>query len=504
MAYTCKICKQDLPSKNQLEKHKHDKHVSSVRIQDGTIVRRTPNGYPCPGCDKSRANPKTLATHLREHQLSCRPILDAVAAAVSGSPSPGSSESPAFGVSGSTSHGSSASPAVADPTSPSSCAPPAIAESTSPSSSASPIDAYLSDLEFDAPNDSDAWIFQGVDVSNKFYMFQQEAKRLAASGAMALETHAQHLLALSGILVLKPGRTHPDIHKHIDRVLCDQLCVDILMQAKIMDFKFPSETKVALEEMVDQLLRPVNPISRLAVAKTITSLMQGDDFSKSNRILLAIRSLVENLPKHIVGDGPQETELITRQLQPALGRLFEDIDNDIVLRWTSVSDDEKPTSMRPDASVNVLQGAAIGDRIGVGEVKPQYQALNHRAVQKDLVRVAHLAKRASDDSARSTIFSFLVVGDHMTVYLFQRQTSQLYTLVEVTHIQLPYTLGDIPAFLGQMTKIANVVSAFDYAVSANSHTHATHPHTLTDHQLQGIVDSRTSRKRKSVFSHYSH
>lgn len=57
-----------------------------------------------------------------------------------------------------------------------------------------------------------------------------------------------------------------------------------------------------------------------------------------------------------------------------------------------------------------MYGAALGQRLGCGEVKPQYQALNHRLTGLDLVRVAHLAKTASDKHKAVATFAFIVVG----------------------------------------------------------------------------------------------
>lgn len=80
------------------------------------------------------------------------------------------------------------------------------------------------------------------------------------------------------------------------------------------------------------------------------------------------------------------------------------------LHRTSVSDDEKGITTRPDASINIVRGASLGQRLGCGEVKPQYQALNHKAIAKDLIRVGHLAKDASDKYQTRMIFGFVVVG----------------------------------------------------------------------------------------------
>lgn len=52
----------------------------------------------------------------------------------------------------------------------------------------------------------------------------------------------------------------------------------------------------------------------------------------------------------------------------------------------------------------------LGDRIGCGEVKVRYQALNHRLVDIDLARVATLTKDASDKHKLKSTLAFLVIG----------------------------------------------------------------------------------------------
>ncbi|KAL7331214.1 hypothetical protein PS15p_203437 [Mucor circinelloides] len=80
----------------------------------------------------------------------------------------------------------------------------------------------------------------------------------------------------------------------------------------------------------------------------------------------------------------------------------------VIRNMTSVSDDEKMFTTRPDASMNIACGASLGKRIGCGEVKPQYQALNHQAIAKDLIRVGHLLKDASDKNQAKMTLGFVV------------------------------------------------------------------------------------------------
>ncbi|KAI8374348.1 uncharacterized protein BYT42DRAFT_499316 [Radiomyces spectabilis] len=246
-----------------------------------------------------------------------------------------------------------------------------------------------------------------TDISSRFHEFQLFIKRkINRKEHLTMEENVQHILALSHILLLKPARTHADLHEYISLNTCDALAAHILTSNSIVNHKFPAITKTKLEQIVEKVTAGVSmnasnetrSCSRLDANRQITALLEGDTMNSTNKILLAVRNMVETLPRRVCGEGPQETELITRHLQSSLTPL------------TSVSDDDKPAMIRPDASINIMCGASLGRRLGCGEVKPQHQALNHRLVGLDLVRVAHLAKIASDKHKARATFAFIVVG----------------------------------------------------------------------------------------------
>ncbi|KAG1147172.1 hypothetical protein G6F37_004712 [Rhizopus arrhizus] len=146
----------------------------------------------------------------------------------------------------------------------------------------------------------------------------------------------------------------------------------------------------------------------------------------------------------------------------------------------------------------------LSDRIGCGEVKAQYQALSHRLVGIDLVRVATLAKDASDKHKLKSIFAFLVVGKNATFYIINRAKTDLYTMCEIAHIQLPFSLDQVPLFISQLNKVIKVITCFQSVVNGDNHDYAQNPVTLTDHIMHQVTDAKISNKRKAIFSHYSH
>ncbi|KAI9336678.1 hypothetical protein BD770DRAFT_448679 [Pilaira anomala] len=123
-----------------------------------------------------------------------------------------------------------------------------------------------------------------------------------------------------------------------------------------------------------------------------------------NRILFCFRNLLEQLPLEPISQKIDELELITRYTTAAINPLLENLmKHHVMFRWTSVANNDECKSSemslllaRPDSTISMVIGTEIGQTVGYGEVKPASQALNHKPVGKDLVRLALLAKNAID------------------------------------------------------------------------------------------------------------
>lgn len=123
-------------------------------------------------------------------------------------------------------------------------------------------DKSVFELDFTVPIKYDRLIFENIDVSSRFHDFQLQVKRrLNENNHLTLEENVQHLLALSSILLLKPGRTHTDIHEHITFNQCENLLIHILNSNGITSQMFPSATKEKLEGIVHNLIDNVSNVS---------------------------------------------------------------------------------------------------------------------------------------------------------------------------------------------------------------------------------------------------
>ncbi|ORX55692.1 hypothetical protein DM01DRAFT_1024899 [Hesseltinella vesiculosa] len=230
-----------------------------------------------------------------------------------------------------------------------------------------------------------------------------------------------------------------------------------------------------------------------------------------NKILFCFRNLLEQLPLEPISQRIDELELITRYVTAAISPLFENLMKDIMFRWTSVANDECKSSevslllARPDSTITKVVGTDIGQTVGYGEVKPASQALNHKLVGKDLVRLALLSKNAVDTYRSKFVMSFLVVGHHVTFYLTDGTRHGLYPMVEIAHIQLPMSLKELPLFIAQADQLTTVSSAFwRLCVNQETNQQSSFMPTLSDNEIARIMDIQVSRKRKASTSHHNH
>lgn len=202
---------------------------------------RTNAGFPCPDCASVFKDAKGFSRHiLKQHNLKCKPIADPKSSrfTVQESPIPSTSAS-----------SDSISYSFTD-TDTDTFTDTNISTDTVRSSS-------VYSFEFPPPAANDRFIFMNMDISECFHNFQLAVKAKINQDPMSLtlEEHVQHILALSGILLLKPARTHADLHQHIDLDICDRLLDHILTNHLITRrHVFPSDIKDSVGEIVKRII----------------------------------------------------------------------------------------------------------------------------------------------------------------------------------------------------------------------------------------------------------
>ncbi|KAI9282317.1 hypothetical protein BY458DRAFT_486626 [Sporodiniella umbellata] len=357
--------------------------------------------------------------------------------------------------------------------------------------------------------DNDHLVFQNIDITKGFHEFRHYVKTIIDEPRLlTYESHVQHVLALSSVLLLKPCRTNSDLHQFIGREICEGLIEYLLEEYGIRSCEFDQYTRLDAEKIVKNCIR--KKITEFQDSQKLMALMVASN-DVHNWILFCFRNLLEQLPLEPISQKVDELELITRYTTAAINPLLENLMKHVMFRWTSVANDECKSSemslllARPDSTISMVVGMEIGQTVGYGEVKPASQALNHKLVGKDLVRLALLAKNAIDTYHSKFVLSFLVVGHHATFYLTDGTRNGFYPMVEIAHIQLPMSLKEFPLFIAQADQLTIISSAFwSLCVDQKTEQQSSLMPGLSDNEIATIMDIHTDRKRKAGTSHQNH
>lgn len=225
-------------------------------------MSRTSSGFPCPCCQKYLKNAKTLRVHLAKKQLSGLFVYEsAVAIAPQSDPRESLSlnvETDALTNTATTAETTSSvntskeSPLIESTVSNVSTASTLL--TSLPTSSTLFSSIVLDELSFSPPPMEDRLLFNNIDVSAQFYKFRLDVQsRLREDATFTIEEHMQHILALSSVLLLKPARTHEDLHRHIDINTCEGLRRHILSKKQTAYQPFPTSTRNRLEELMREM-----------------------------------------------------------------------------------------------------------------------------------------------------------------------------------------------------------------------------------------------------------
>ncbi|ORY93019.1 hypothetical protein BCR43DRAFT_414255, partial [Syncephalastrum racemosum] len=174
---------------------------------------------------------------------------------------------------------------------------------------------------------------------------------------------------------------------------------------------------------------------------------------------------IEKLPKQTLKEEIMETELCHRYIDPFLSPLFDNLDEGVLFRWTSVTDQEagmlKAGSIcrkMPDSCVSKLDGLYFGTSLGFVEAKPACHQRDKKALSKDLVKLGTFCKNAIDKWSIRGCLAVQVVGNF---YMTTQPSADLYTMFEVCTIRVPSCLSGLLAHVSQLDEIAALLRCYD-------------------------------------------
>ncbi|KAG0162539.1 hypothetical protein DFQ28_001111 [Apophysomyces sp. BC1034] len=326
---------------------------------------------------------------------------------------------------------------------------------------------------------------------------------------LCLESHVQHILALSSIFFVKPLQFHEDVKTYIPNTVLDQMVDDLQTRYHINKRGTPlgllSKTLPLLDNVRTRRIDQDEATARLL-------LLKGDLPRDEFRIAKSIAMLLQKLPENRISNTIMEQELLTRFIEPALAPLFENTIGKVIFRWTATTNDEcRETTVatisqdRPDACISNLDGVMWGATLSFGEVKCFSQMGNNFVIAKDLVRLALFAKNSIDVHNLHGVLVFQVIGRHAFFYLVNLLSDALYIMLEIGNIELPGCLMDLPAYVAQAHRLLDILSLYDdmcisWTATETKHFSTRKRKTLAADTQNNIIDKTRNRKRPSITS----
>ena len=216
------------------------------------------------------------------------------------------------------------------------------------------------------------------------------------STLLTYESNLQHLLALSGVLLI--GRDVYDIK--LDSYFVNTKIDDIRESAFKNVFKFDLAIENISHQIIIALITTIhqlytNAITRATAVKSVMDLVTETMDPITIKLLLCFTQLISTLPRKNQAKKINEFELCSRYLQPVLQPLFDHDEDDMIFKWINTitfqeNDDEtEGTRNRPDGVVD-----NENKTIGFIEVKTIESAHNHKKINVDRNRLGIYGKTA--------------------------------------------------------------------------------------------------------------
>lgn len=251
-----------------------------------------------------------------------------------------------------------------------------------------------------------------LEITISFARFQAHVfNYLTPTSLLTFETHLQHFLTISNILIVGKNKNHPDLDEFVTSNMKDvRKSLYESVDFRITRQKFPYDIMTDIISIVNDincgLLTKMN-----AVGKILAKL--NDDMDPVViRLLLYVKSMIEILPSDSQKKAVLEFQVSTRYLQPLLQMFFDK--GNILFKWTNevcFNDADNDLQDYPD-------GCIENDDLTIGylEVMPIDKAKGHKKINTDLYRLNAFSKAATTKYKLKHIFQVMAVGKVYYIY----------------------------------------------------------------------------------------
>ncbi|CAG8434375.1 14019_t:CDS:2 [Funneliformis mosseae] len=307
--------------------------------------------------------------------------------------------------------------------------------------------------------ESDLFV-NGVNISDKFRTFINEAILHANEKGLYVESHIHEILSLSSILVLIPN-SYPI-------KMVEVFGLDLL---ELTHQKYTPKLTLRLDIEIENLYRSViktcldesriNGI-KLLCRKLVEKSEMMDNFG------FLIQDLIRTLPYEKIRNDPSELTLITNYLDSIMKNAFHVPDNHIV-QWSNTTLSESKVTKfdglrakQPDFVVSVNYQSQSANVIYVGEVTGPAEKNNVFKNRLDLIRIGIFMKDCVDSAisrkAEIKILGFQCIGYKIDFYVLDLKGDGIYAMNYIEQISVPATIRDLFTLIDELYVLLNIRS----------------------------------------------
>lgn len=227
---------------------------------------------------------------------------------------------------------------------------------------------------------------------------------------------------------------------------------------------FPSTLCDHLKDIVRNVIRRRD--SKIKVESKLLNLMVDcateEPAISHNKIIECFKWMVQTLPVESL--DVEEMELIARFIQPCLQPLFENINENILFKFTNSQkeehqDNEDYYNRRPDGCITATVNSNTFS-LGFLEVKTSKYKKNRNKLNFDLYRLGAFSRDSTNANNLDTLISLQIIGTTVTFYLFERKSNNMYLMTKLDEIMFLTTLGEIPQLFGFMDNLCDILHIY--------------------------------------------
>ncbi|CEP19972.1 hypothetical protein [Parasitella parasitica] len=210
-------------------------------------------------------------------------------------------------------------------------------------------------------------------------------------------------------------------------------------------------------------------------SQAIVKLLQLDLLPHERKFANGLAELVKKLPRVPMEEDANESELITRFVDPFLCGLFDDPEGGVFIRWTN------------DITVEAQKKRNLVDTSS-----RSYRNRLERCEMNVLTRVAISCKNALDAQNLEGILSLQIIGRSITFYLLVLPSEGLHVMYKLGILQLPNNLCDLRKLLRDIPLGLLVLDVFHRLCipSVNPFQPSRHRPTVSESNFDGIFSDR--------------